>query len=135
MARNTLEQKVLLGVLLAFIGFFVDLGTPALAVEIEDVLASKEREGPGIFGSKGAVGQSFGLYSMSYATGILLGPIWAGFVVDKAGWPTMGWTLGLLAGVTAISMSWIGDRWLNVVAEQTSRRSSVYSRGGTHLDG
>ncbi|KAL9127392.1 MAG: hypothetical protein Q9217_003726 [Psora testacea] len=123
--RNLLEQKILLSVLLALIGFFVDLGTPALAVEIEDVLALKEQETPGIFGSKGAVGESFGLYSMAYATGILLGPMWAGFIVDKAGWGTMGWTLGLLGGVTAIPMCWIGDGWLNLAAEQTSTASSV----------
>lgn len=123
--QNLIEQKILLSVLLALIGFSVELGTPALLVEIEDVLESKEQDTPGIFGSIGAVGESFGLYSMACSTGLLLGPLWAGFIVDWAGWDTMGWTLGLLAGLTAIPMCWIGDRWFDVAAEQTSTTSST----------
>lgn len=108
---NTLEQKVLLCALLAFVGGFVDLGTPALKLEMQDVLRAVEGEKPGIFGSKGAVAQSFGLYSMAFALGILLGPLWAGPVLEKAGWGTMGWTLGLLAGVTAMPVIALGEGW------------------------
>lgn len=123
--KNLLEQKIFLSVLLALIGFSVELGTPALLVEIENVLEFKEQATPEIFGSKGAVGESFGLYSMACSTGLLLGPLWAGFIVDWAGWDTMGWTLGLLAGVTAIAMCWIGDRWFNVATEKTSTIASA----------
>ena len=108
---NTLEQKVLLCALLAFVGGFVDLGTPALMLEMQDVLRAVEGEKPGIFGSKGAIAQSFGLYSMAYALGLLLGPLWAGPVLEKAGWGTMGWTLGLLAGVTAMPVIALGEGW------------------------
>ena len=118
--QNLLEQKIFLSVLLALIGFSVELGTPALLIEIEDVLEFKEQAIPGIFGSKGAVGELFGLYSMACSTGLLLGPLWVGFIVDRAGWDAIGWTLGLLAGVTAIAMCWIGDRWFKVAAEKTS---------------
>jgi hypothetical protein len=37
--------------------------------------------------------------------------LWAGFVVEKAGWGTMGWSLGLLSGVAAVStLVWTGGR-------------------------
>lgn len=80
-------------------------------VEIEDSLRAVEQEKPGVFGSKGAVAQSFALYSMAFASGLLLGPVWAGPIVQKAGWGTMGWTLGLLTGVTAIPVATLGGGW------------------------
>lgn len=111
MAVNSLEQKVLLCALLALVGFSSDLSTPALAVELESVLAAKERESPGIFGEKGVVAQSFGLYDMASSAGILLGPILGGLVNNGLGWKAMTMVLALLAGLTLFPAAWIGDRW------------------------
>lgn len=62
--HNTLGQKVLLCVLLAFIGFTMDLVIAPVMAEIMHVVASKERERPGLFGKNGAYAQ-VGLFSSS----------------------------------------------------------------------
>ncbi|KAI9858892.1 MAG: hypothetical protein M1813_007194 [Trichoglossum hirsutum] len=40
--------------------------------------------------------------SCAFAGGTLVGPIWGGFIESKAGWGTMGWSLGLLSALSAI---------------------------------
>jgi len=54
-----------------------------------------------MFGKGGAYAQAYGLYFSSFAGGAAIGPIWAGFIVQRAGWGTMTWSLGLLSGLTA----------------------------------
>jgi MFS family permease len=55
--HDTLGQKVLLCVLLAFIGLTLDLVLTPLMAEIAFVVASKEKENPSLFGAKGAYAQ------------------------------------------------------------------------------
>jgi hypothetical protein len=55
--HDTLGQKVLLFVLLAFIGFTLDLVMTPIMAEITWVVVSKEKENPGLFGEKGAFAQ------------------------------------------------------------------------------
>lgn len=45
---------------------------------------------------------AFGLSNMGFAAGSLIGPFFAGFIRQSAGWGTMGWAMGLIAGVSAI---------------------------------
>jgi hypothetical protein len=99
---NSLGQKVLLCALLVFIGFSVSLVIPPLLAEITMTVEAKEKESPGIFGKRGAYAQAYALFNMAFAAGTMIGPIWAGFVVQSAGWGTMGWTLGLLSILTAV---------------------------------
>lgn len=47
---------------------------------------------PGIFGTKGAYAQAFGLMNMAYAIGSLVGPLLGGFLVENVGWNDL--TLG-----------------------------------------
>lgn len=70
--------------------------------EISYTVIAKEKNNPGLYGPKGAIAQAYGLFNMAFAAGALVGPIWAGFVEQGAGWATMTWTLGLLSGVSAI---------------------------------
>ncbi|KAL2008992.1 hypothetical protein VTN00DRAFT_7186 [Thermoascus crustaceus] len=107
---NSLQQKVLLCALLALVGLFVDLNKPALIVQMQQVLDDMERKTPGIFGEKGAVAQCMSLEMTTYFAGVLFGPMWGGFVMYRSGWNTMTWTLGLLVGVTALPMLWLGGR-------------------------
>ena len=109
--HNTMRDKVLLCSLLFLIGVFIDLATPALLVELEAVVSAKERESPNFFGKGGAFAQVFGLYSMSQAMGMIIGSIWGGYVTDKAGFGTMGWSLALLSSCTAVAMVKVGDGW------------------------
>jgi len=55
--HNTLGQKVLLFVLLAFIGLTLDLVMTPIMAEITFVVVTKEKENPGLFGEKGAFAQ------------------------------------------------------------------------------
>ncbi|KAF1988099.1 MFS general substrate transporter, partial [Aulographum hederae CBS 113979] len=107
--KNTLEQKVTLCVLLAFIGITFDMMIPPLLVEVTAVIAAKEEKTPGIFGLKGAMAQAYGLFNLAWALGSFIGPIWAGFVNERLGWATMAWSLSLLSFVSAIPMAvWTG---------------------------
>jgi MFS family permease len=107
--HDSLRQKVLLAALLSLIGLALTLAFPPLMAEISYVVVAKEKARPGAYGKGGAYAQAYGLFNMAFAGGTLIGPIWAGFVKNTAGWSTMAWTLGLLSGVTAIPTAvWVG---------------------------
>jgi len=100
--HNALQHIVLLCVLLALLGTSLTLVMGPLMAEIAYIVEAKEKEIPGIFGEGGAYAQAYGLYFCWFAGGALIGPLWAGFVEQRAGWGTMTWSLGLLSGVTTI---------------------------------
>ena len=71
----------------------------------------EEKKRPGSLGKRGATAQGFGLFNLAYAVGTLVGPLWAGFVVQNAGWGTMGWSMGVLSGICGITtFIWTGGR-------------------------
>ena len=107
--HNSLNQKVLLGALLALIGGSLTLVMTPLMAEITYVVQAKEKKNPGAYGEKGAYAQAYGLFNTAFAGGTLIGPIWGGFVVARAGWDTMAWSLGLLSALSAIpAVLWAG---------------------------
>ncbi|KAG0652487.1 putative MFS-type transporter [Hyphodiscus hymeniophilus] len=107
--HNSLGQKVTLNVLLALIGVALALVMPPLMAEITYVVEAKEKETPGRYGSQGAYAQAYGLFVMAFAAGTLIGPIWAGYVRNEAGWGTMTWSLGLLSLAGALPcVIWTG---------------------------
>ncbi len=55
---------------------------------VDDHIASE----PGIFGTKGAYAQAFGLMNVAFAAGSLVGPLMGGFLVESVGWNNL--TLG-----------------------------------------
>lgn len=82
---------------------------PPIMVEITYVVEQKEKKNPGLFGTKGAYAQAYGLFNFAWAMGCLIGPIWAGYVKESAGWGTMSWSLALLALVTSVPAGiWTG---------------------------
>jgi MFS family permease len=86
------------------------MSTPLMA-EIDHTLTVQEKRKPGSLGKRGAAAQGFGLFTFAFACGSLVGPLWAGFVVERAGWSTMSWTLGLLNGVAGlVTFTWTGGR-------------------------
>lgn len=108
---DSISQKVLLCAMLSMIGLALTLVMAPLMAEIDHVVELEEKRRPGSLGKRGAAAQGFGLFNAAFAIGTLVGPLWAGFVVEKAGWGTMGWTLGLLSGVAAVStLVWTGGR-------------------------
>ncbi|BCR88003.1 MFS transporter [Aspergillus chevalieri] len=105
--HNGTAHKILLITLLTIIGALLNSAIPALFVETQQVLEDMERAEPGIFGRKGAVAQAFGIQTMAQFLGLFLGPLWGGFVTYRFGWKSMAWSLGVLAGVTAVPMLWL----------------------------
>ena len=107
--HNSLSQKVLLSALLALIGVALTLVMPPLMAEITYVVEAKEKQRPGRYGTTGAYAQAYGLFVTAFAAGTLIGPIWAGYVRESAGWGTMAWSLGLFSLAAAVPCAiWTG---------------------------
>jgi len=50
----------------------------------------------------GAYGQAYGLFNVAFSGGFLVGPLWGGYVTERAGWGVMVGSLAGLAGVSVI---------------------------------
>ncbi|KAL9044044.1 MAG: hypothetical protein Q9214_002791 [Letrouitia sp. 1 TL-2023] len=109
------EQVVLLCALLALMGAGLTIVLTPVLAEFSYMVETKEKKHPGLFGEKGAYAQAYGLFNCAFAGGMLVGPLWAGTVVQREGWATMCLTLGILSLVSAIPAGlfiggWIGKR-------------------------
>lgn len=67
---------------------------------------------PDVFGKGGAVALALGLTNIGFATGSIVGPFFAGFIREHSGWGTMGWALGLLAGVSSLPVLLFTGGWI-----------------------
>lgn len=106
---DVFAQKAGLCALLAGLGASLAFALPALLAEMSNVVVEIEERKPGVFGSKGAFAQAYGLFNLAFAAGCLVGPVWGGLITQRAGWGTMTWTLGLLSGTTALPVFvWVG---------------------------
>lgn len=107
--NNGMSQKILLVILLFGLGLCLNIILAPAMAEIAYVIEAKEKKDPGIFGSSSAYAQAYGLSCLAFAAGGLVGSLWAGMVIDRSGWGTVTWTLGLLSAVTAIpAVAWMG---------------------------
>ncbi len=106
------KQVVILCVLLALLGTALTIVMTPLLAEITYILNAKERHHPGLFGEKGAYAQAYGLFNCAFAGGMLVGPLWAGFVVEKSDWGIMSLSLGLLAVVSAVPALLFTNGWI-----------------------
>ncbi|KAI0406018.1 MFS transporter-like protein [Xylaria palmicola] len=102
--ENTIRHKVLLAFLLALAGITLPFSMTPLMAEISYVIEAKEAENPGIFGEKGVYGLAYGLFNMAFALGGIIGPIWAGYVVNSVGWGTLTWNFGLWSASAAVAV-------------------------------
>jgi len=124
---NSLRQKVLLCALLALIGLALAVVFPPLMAEITYVVEAKEKASPGRYGSNGAYAQAYGLFVTAFAAGTLIGPLWAGYVRDAAGWGTMTWTLGLFCVAGAVPcLIWTGG----LITETNAKTAAERAVGG-----
>jgi MFS family permease len=99
--HDSLQQVVLLCTLVTLLGGSMTLVMAPLIAEITYVVEAEE-EKRGLFAKGGASAQAYGLFTFSFAGGMVIGPIWAGFMEQRVGWGTTTWSLGLLSGLTAI---------------------------------
>ncbi|KAI1746628.1 major facilitator superfamily domain-containing protein [Xylaria castorea] len=109
--HQALNQEILLIALLALIGISLTLVNTPIFTEIVHIVIAKEKSQPGIFGPGGVTAQAYGLYNVAFAAGTIAGPLFAGFVRERSGWGTMGWSLGLLSGATSIPVVLITGGW------------------------
>nr|POE89758.1 putative mfs-type transporter c18.02 [Quercus suber] len=113
--HDTLDQKIILGVLLVMIGMGITLTMEPLMAEFT-YMATRHDEKLGT--GKTSYAQAYGLFNMAWAAGDTIGPFWAGLIVDAYGWGTMGWSLGLLAGISGVpAMLWCGG-WIGGVERE-----------------
>lgn len=108
-------QVALLCALLACLGVALSMAMTPLLAEITYIINVKQKSHPGVFGRRGAYATAYGLFNTAFAGGMLVGPIWGGFVTLRSGWGTMGWTLAVLAlvgaGVAALLIGgWVGRK-------------------------
>lgn len=117
--HDSIQQKLLLCALLALLGLCIAFIVPAVVFEISAVIVEKEKMDPHVFGKGGATAQAYGLSNSAFAVGSLVGPFFAGFIRNSAGWGTMAWALGIISGVSALPVllmlgGWVGTRNLKV---------------------
>ena len=83
-----------------------------LDAEVFHAVKEKEDQTPNLFARGGATALAFGLSNMGFAAGSLIGPFFAGIIRQQAGWGTMGWALGLMAGVSSIPILLFMGGWI-----------------------
>ncbi|KAF7173097.1 hypothetical protein CNMCM5623_005343 [Aspergillus felis] len=110
--NDSIRHKILLCALLTVIGVFISIAMPALYAEVIRFVGEKEHQTPDAFGKGGAVALALGLTNIGFATGSIVGPFFAGFIRVHSGWGTMGWALGLLAGVSSIPVLLFTGGWI-----------------------
>lgn len=120
--RNTVEDKVVLCVLLLLAGVASILQNVALMVMVNEVAEQVERDYPGIFGEQGGTGRAYGLYNVAWSGGQVVGPLVAGSLAELGGWALMVTVFGGLSGVTALSLG-LTNRAIRR-AEKTQREVS-----------
>lgn len=109
---NSIHDKVTLCALLGLLGLCFAVAMPPLVTEVFHIVKEKEEKDPNIFGRGGAMALAFGLINMGFAAGSLIGPFFAGFIREKAGWGAMAWAMGLIAGVTALPVLFFLGGWI-----------------------
>ncbi|KAI4158828.1 MAG: hypothetical protein LQ342_007125 [Letrouitia transgressa] len=110
--QDTLGHKALLCVLLLIIGLAMAIAMPAIIAEIGATVADAEKNHPQVM-KRSVIATGWSLVNASYAAGCLIGPLFAGFIRNAAGWQTTTWCLGLLSAVTGVFLllclgGWIG---------------------------
>ena len=94
-------QVILLCALLLFLGISLHMVMTPINSEAKHIVDDMAAVRPGIFGSKGAYAQAFGLMNAAFAGGLLLGPLTGGLLIQRVGWDHL--TLG--AAVLSIACS------------------------------
>lgn len=128
--HDSIEQKVIMCVFLAFCGLSLAMTLPPLMADITYCVEEKERNAPpGTFGKHGVYAQGYALFNVAYAGGCLVGPIWGGMIVQNAGWSTMAWSLGLLSIFTAIPSFLLVGGWVFGKAQWIRRTTNTANDG------
>lgn len=128
--ENTLSHKIMLCGLLLAVGVGQALQIAPLMAEIswaaEEGRYGSDDDAGGIVGARTAgqdedgggeeeeeaevpYAQAYALYNIAFSAGAIVGPLLAGMVRESRGFGTVGWSLAILCGFTAVVMAnWTG---------------------------
>ncbi|KAI0836752.1 MFS general substrate transporter [Hypoxylon sp. FL0890] len=124
--ESSIQHKILLGFLLALLGIALAFANVPLMAEITYVIEATEAAEPGVFGDKGVYGLGYGLFTMAFALGGVVGPLWAGYVVASAGWGTMTWSFAIWAASGALVIGiWLGGQVKREEGTATGQQEGV----------
>jgi MFS family permease len=123
--QNTLDQKILLCILLLIIGLAMAIAMPAIIAEIGATVADAEKKDPQAV-ERSVIVTGWSLVNAAYAAGCLIGPLFAGLISNAADWQTTTWCLGLLSAVTGVFLllclgGWIGNFGSKAYISRVSR--------------
>jgi MFS family permease len=99
---DTLNDKIILCILLALLGIFNNGISPSLSKEMQQVADELEVETPGVFGENGPLAQAFSLQRMAQLCGMAIGPMMGGLMDHLYGWKIMTLCLSALSASTAV---------------------------------
>ncbi|CAK7271806.1 hypothetical protein SEPCBS57363_004811 [Sporothrix epigloea] len=100
--HNSIEQKVVLGVLLSLLGVALTFSNVPLMAEISFTIEAEEERNPGVWGSKGVYGVGYGLFNTAFALGSAGGSLLAGFIHADFGWAIMSSVIAAWAAIGAV---------------------------------
>lgn len=108
--HNSTAHHVLLYSFLFFAGVSAILREVSLMVVVTDVVDGIEKGSPGIFGKEGGTAQAYGLYNVAWSGGHVLGPLFAGYLVEARGWATTVTVFGVMSGAVAVILGGTGRK-------------------------
>ncbi|KAK0319540.1 hypothetical protein LTR82_009607 [Friedmanniomyces endolithicus] len=107
--HDTLAQKAVLCVLLGVVGLCGTCLLEPLIAEITYLGGGQESDNGGGSVKVRSYAQAYALFNVAWELGDTAGPLVAGLMVDSLGWDTMSLTLGVLAGISAVTTAlWCG---------------------------
>lgn len=107
--ENSMPHKIMLCGLLFGLGMAIVLVFGPLMAEITWSVVGDEHEIDEEIKDTAPYAQAYGLYNMAFSGGAMVGPIMGGMIRDESGWPTVGWVMGLVTAVTAVTqLIWVG---------------------------
>lgn len=132
--HNGMRQLILLCVLFSLISFCLTITVVPFLAEITYVVAAKEKSHSGTFSKRGASAQAFGMYMSAFSAGILIGPLWGGLLIDRAGWENLTLSLAALSAICFVpALLWTGGWIFN--KKEESEAPGVLPSSGTEKGG
>lgn len=116
--HNSTGHQVLLYTFLFFAGVAATLRDVSLMVVVTDVVDQVEKDSPRIFGKEGGTAQAYGFYNVAWSTGNVLGPLFAGYLVEARGWATMVTVFGMMSGAVAVVLGGTGRRRIGIESRE-----------------
>lgn len=102
--QTATRDIVILSILLFIFGLCHSAQEISLQIEVSRTLDEMDKASHGSFDKGAVVAQAYGLVGMSVGIGMFIGPLMAGFIMDRADWSAATLVLGILSGVTAIPL-------------------------------